>query len=92
MQIVFEYWQEKLNHPGAALDTKRRGIIANALKSHDTETLKLAIDGCAADSWHMGDNDRGKVYDSIGVIFKDADKIEGFVNGKAPKTYGEGAL
>ncbi len=85
---IFTYWQEKLNHPGAALDDKRRAVIRKALKTHSVEKLKSAIDGCAADSWHMGKNDRGKVYDGVNVIFKDADKIESFINGQAkpPKT------
>ncbi len=91
-EIVFEYWKEKLKHDKAVFDISRKRIINKALESHTVENLKLAIDGCSSDEWHMGKNDRGKVYDGVHVIFKDSDKIEGFINGRSVRVFGDGAL
>jgi hypothetical protein len=40
----------------------------------------LAIDGCKASAWHMGENDRHKKFDSLGLIFRDAEQIEKFIS------------
>ena len=41
---------------------------------------KLAIDGCAASEWHNGANPRGKTYNEITLILRDAEHIEQFVD------------
>lgn len=77
---IFKHWQERMNHPGSRLDDKRRKLIAKALKlGYAEENLIAAIDGCAKSAYHMGQNDSGKVYDSIDLIFRSADKIDGFI-------------
>jgi hypothetical protein len=76
---IFEYWQKILNHPQAKLTNDRRGKIANRLKEgYSVDDLKRTIDGCKASSYHMGDNEHNKVYDSIELLFRNGDKVEQF--------------
>ena len=77
---VFEYWKERLNHSDAKFSTERKAKIAARLKeSFHIESLKKAIDGCAASPYHMGENEQNKVYDGIGLIFRNAEKVEFFM-------------
>ena len=39
----------------------------------------MAIEGCARSEWHMGKNDRGQRYDDLTLIFRDAEKVERFL-------------
>lgn len=77
---VFSYWQEVLQHPKAKLDKKRNLKIKEALKLYSVADLKLAIDGCAASKFHMGENKNKRKYDGIDLIFRDADRIETFMS------------
>lgn len=80
MREVFDYWRQKLIHPNARLDSNRRNKIAARLKDgYTVEDLKTAIDGCAASSWHMGQNPSNKKFDDIALICRDASKVEGFM-------------
>jgi hypothetical protein len=88
VHVVFSYWQEKTKHPGAILDAKRKTAINRALKlGYSIEQLRSAVDGCLKSPWHQGDNDEGKVYDAITLIFRNAEKIEQFIgyNKSPPK-------
>ena len=76
---VFNYWRSVMDHPRAQLDDKRKALINKFLKLYPHEDLKLAIHGCSVTPFNMGDNDRGQVYDSLTVIFKDADQIDRFM-------------
>ena len=76
---VFQYWQSVLDHPKAALDSKRKALIKKWLKHYDHTDLQKAILGCSLTPFNMGDNDRGQRYDSLTVIFKDADQIDRFM-------------
>ncbi|HDY68957.1 MAG TPA: hypothetical protein ENH85_14350 [Candidatus Scalindua sp.] len=76
---VFDYWISKLGHTKAKFTRDRKGKISARLKEgFSIDELKRAIDGCVASSYHMGDNDDGKVYDNINLIFRNAEKIESF--------------
>ena len=80
VKTIFAYWQEKTKHPGAILDAKRKTAITRALKlGYSAEQLRSAIDGCLKSPWHQGNNDDGKVYDAITLIFRDAEHIERFI-------------
>jgi hypothetical protein len=75
---VFRYWQETLNHTKSAFDKDRRAFIVKWLSVYDSDYLKKAIHGCSVTPFNMGDNDRGQVYDSLKLIFKNADQIDRF--------------
>ena len=76
---VWEHWRTKLNHPKARLDPKRRNLIARRLQDYSVLELQQAIDGCAKSAWHQGENDRGRRYDAIELILRDAEHVERFL-------------
>lgn len=80
-QEVFAHWQHVMNHPRARLDRRRENKIAQALKlEYTVEELKQAVDGCAKTPYNMGKNDSGQTFDDIGLILRDAEHIERFMN------------
>ena len=83
---IFDYWRETMQHPRAKLDSKRRTKIDKALKLGYTESeLKQAVLGCSVTPHNMGVNDRNQRYDSVELIFRDADHIDRFIrNGRDP--------
>jgi|GEM_PF-2078310 len=77
---VFSYWKQTLGHPQAMLDAKRRKRIRQALVSgYSASQLCDAILGCSYTPHNMGDNEQGQRYDSVHVIFRDADQIDRFI-------------
>lgn len=83
---VFEHWQARMNHPGAKLDDRRKRKIQGALAlGYSVADCREAIDGYANSPYHMGENERGTTYDTIDLIFRDADHIdEGIKMAKVP--------
>ena len=79
--LIFEHWKTVMKHPGADLSPERiKKIRARLNDGHSYEQCIKAINGCANSSYHMGNNDTGTVYDSIDLIFRNASKIEQFIN------------
>lgn len=77
---VFEYWCLIMGKTSRTrLDTKRRRVISTALESLSVDECKLAIYGCSQSPWHMGHNPQNKEYNSLDLIFRDQDKIDGFI-------------
>ncbi|HEO1402481.1 TPA: hypothetical protein VAH73_002233 [Legionella pneumophila] len=79
-QNIFHHWQDVMNHPKAKLDDKRKNTIQKALKNYSVEEIKLAINGCANTPYNMGKNEKGQRYDDVGLILRDSDHIERFIN------------
>lgn len=79
---IFHHWQAVMCHPKAILDKNRKTFISNALTKlkFTKNELKSAIDGCSKNTFNMGQNRNNKKYDSINLIFRDADHIERFIN------------
>lgn len=77
---VFEHWVDMLdkNPKRCALGPTRRKVIARALELYDEEVVLLAIEGCATDPWHLGDNDHGTEYTDLEMILRDEAHIERF--------------
>jgi hypothetical protein len=67
-----------MGHPKAVCTPDRRRLIQRWLPAYGVERLQAAISGCAKSRWHMGDNDRGKRYDALELILRDAKHIEDF--------------
>lgn len=77
---VFEYWKKVMNHPQAIFDDKREKLVRARLKAgYTVDQLCKAIDGCKGSPWHQGQNDRSTVYDDLGLILRDASKVDGFM-------------
>jgi hypothetical protein len=76
---VFDFWVSTFKKKRAVLDEKRRQAIGAAIHDYGTEACKNAITGCSLSDYHMGRNQRGKVYNDAELIFRDADHIERFL-------------
>jgi hypothetical protein len=77
---VFEHWRIIMGHSRARLDIKRAQVIRERLRDgYSVDDLMLAIEGNAASAWHQGENDRRTVFDSLGLILRDADNTEKFM-------------
>lgn len=80
VKLVFQFWQEHLNHPKSVLDSKRERVIAARLKDgYSVDDLTAAVRGCALTPYNMGDNDRKQVYDDIELVCRDAKHVEMFI-------------
>ena len=87
--IVFDYWKEVMEHPGARFDEQRKRKIISALNNKfSVEQLKKAIDNAKKSDFHRGCNDSGTIYDSIGLIFRNPEKIGEFIRGFGTNTAG----
>ena len=80
VKIVWDHWAKTMGASKLAiLDHDRKVKIAASIYDYGIEASCLAIDGCASSPFHMGDNPQQKKYNGIDLIFRDADKIEGFI-------------
>ena len=80
VKIVWDYWVKTMGASKlAVLDHDRKVKIAASIYDYGIEASCRAIDGCASSPFHMGDNPQQKKYNGIDLIFRDADKIEGFI-------------
>ncbi len=77
---IFEYWKTTMNHTAAKLDAKREKAIGDALKiGYSVDQLKAAVMGCSVTPFNCGENDRNTRFDGLGIIFKNADQIDRFI-------------
>jgi hypothetical protein len=96
VQEVFDLWVE-LHRNGTrgrrpVLDANRRKLIIKALHNYGREACLNAIRGCSVSPFHQGENARGKKYDDIELILRDATKIEKFGQIWEEKNTGGGFL
>jgi len=76
---VFEHWKVATSRPLAKLTTDRISRIRGRLREgYSPETLRKAIDGCAASEFHSGTNDRNTRYDDISLICRSGSTVERF--------------
>lgn len=87
---IFDYWRQKCNHPRSQFDADRFYLIAPFIDRYGVEMCKRAIDGAAYDPFTKRlKNGAVQRYDSIELIFRNADKFESFCN-RAPRAQNEG--
>lgn len=94
---VFDYWREKTGHTNARLCDKRRRLIAARLREgYSVDDLRQAVDGNQASAFHQGQNEHGRVFDAIELIFRSAEKVDGFIGclnaPKRARSMGNGRL
>lgn len=78
VQVVFDTWAAATARTRSRLDDKRRRLIQKALASYPVEDVLDAVVGWSADGFYCGDNDRGKTYNDLGLLLRDAEHIERF--------------
>nr|PZN74899.1 MAG: hypothetical protein DIU56_17230 [Pseudomonadota bacterium] len=77
IERIFRHWQQVHRHPRARLDGKRRKVIRRALElGYSEHELCECISGYRNSPHHMGQNDRGTVYDEITLFLRDAAHID----------------
>ena len=75
---VFAYWAQKLDHPRAKLDPKRRKLIAARLgEGSSEEELRLAVDGVLVDMATWPDRRR---FDGVEYVFESRGSVEKFAD------------
>lgn len=84
IQAVFDHWVSTLRSGGKgvkpALSDERKRKIKKALDLYGLNVCLAAITGCSKSQFHMGNNSRGKRYDDISLILRDAKHIEMFAD------------
>jgi hypothetical protein len=76
---VFDAWIEAAGKTGATqLDSKRRSYIEKALKAFSEEDVIDAVRGWRHDPHNRGENDRGRAFNGLHVVLRDAEQIERF--------------
>lgn len=80
VKMVWNYWVKTMGSSKAVLDDDRTLDIAAAIHDYGIDGCTQAIQGCANSPWHMGSNPQHKKYNGISLIFRDAEKTEGFIN------------
>lgn len=75
---VFDAWRESTGKKTAKLDPNRRKLIEKGLKLYDVTDLVDAVRGWRRDPFYSGQNDRAKVYNDLGLLLRNAEKIELF--------------
>lgn len=76
---IFSFWQKVMNSPKSVLDTNRKGLIQRALKDYTPAQLCKAIRGCSKSPHNMGRNEQNTRYNGLGLILRNAEKIERFM-------------
>jgi len=78
---MFDFWKDTFNKRSTTvLDDTRKAKLATAIKAYGIETCKQAILGCSMSDWHTGRNPGNKKYTDLTLIFRNAEKVEMFVD------------
>jgi hypothetical protein len=76
---VFDAWIVSTGRTAATrLDGKRKRLIESALKEYPMADVLDAVNGWEHSAWHRGENPSGKQYNDLGLLLRDASKIEEF--------------
>lgn len=87
---LFDFWKETFSKRATTvLDDARSKKLSAAIKAYGMDTCKKAILGCSYSDWHNGRNPSNKKYHDLTLIFRNADKVEMFVNIYEDETTGQ---
>jgi hypothetical protein len=78
VEQVFDAWRASTGKKKARLDNVRRRRIEIALRGFPLGDVLEAVQGWKASPWHRGENDTGTVYNDLGLLLRNAEKIEMF--------------
>lgn len=78
-QRLFDYWKSCMGKQKSIFTKARKAkIIARLKEGYAEEDCMKAIENVSKSDFHMGDNDRGKQYNDIDLIFRNGEKLEGY--------------
>lgn len=78
IQQVFDAWREATGKIKAKLDDARRAKIRAALLMYPLRDVIDAVRGWKKSPFYCGKNDRERAYNDLGLLLRNADKIEFF--------------
>lgn len=79
VEVVFQAWLTSTKKTArTVLDPKRRSLIERALRTHPMEDVLDAVRGWEHSPHHRGENSDRKVWNDLGLLLRDAGKIEQF--------------
>lgn len=79
VEQVFQAWLTSTKKTArTVLDSKRRSLIERALKTHPPADVLDAVRGWEHSPYHRGENPEHKVWNDLGLLLRDAGKIEQF--------------
>jgi len=77
---IFAFWVATFGKTSRTQFTpERRSRVRARLRDSTEDELRVAIRGCKASPFHMGENDGGKIHDELTLICRDRSKVEGFM-------------
>ena len=80
VQELFDFWVLTHEKQRPVLNDTRRQLLAVAIYDYGIDYCRQAVEGCLNSQFHMGQNKRGKVYNSLELIFRDAATVERFAS------------
>ena len=80
VRVVFDAWVDATGKDSGRtrLDEKRRRTIGRALEAHPIEDVLDAVVGWRHDAFYCGENDRGRPFNDLGLLLRDAEHVERF--------------
>lgn len=79
VEQVFEAWKVGAEKTGrTVLDAERTRLITAALRNYPLEDVMDAVVGWKHSAFHRGENDERKVHNDLGLLLRNAKKIEQF--------------
>ncbi len=80
VRTVFDAWVGATHRDPSRtkLDARRRRLIEKALDGYPVGDVVAAVQGWEQSPWHAGENPKGKVYNDLGLVLRDSEKIEYF--------------
>jgi len=80
VRVVFDAWVAATGKDSGRtrLDEKRRRTIDRALEAHPIEDVLDAVVGWRHEPFYCGENDRGRTFNDLGLLLRDAEHVERF--------------
>jgi hypothetical protein len=82
-KVIFDHWVRVMNRHSSIFTQERKSKIKSRLREgYTVDQIIEAINGCAASTFHMGQNDQGKIYNDLTLICHNGSKLEFFLTKK----------
>ena len=79
IEDIISYWMKVMDKKKRPkLNERTSYLVGAAIHDYGVETCKKAIDGCSYSDFHMGRNKQKVVYNTLELIFRNAENTERF--------------